>query len=311
MGRVLGILLAVFLVLVIIVQSVIIVFLILERSDGGALFSDSTVAVVRIDDVIIDSKTFIDRVDTYADDESVKAIVLRMETPGGAVAASQEVASAVERLRSENGKIVVTSVANLGASGGYYIATYSDAIVVNPGSLVGSIGVILQHFEMKELADRLGLKFESIVSGRMKDAGTITRPLAPEEREYFQSLIDNAYGQFRDAVLRTRWKALAVSAGVDESDSEAIAAHLAKVADGRVLTGAQALDAGLADRLGDLTDAIDLAAKLAGIEGEPNVVYHNPKDPWEELGKVFGLSRLFPVAAAPAILPSGLWYIHR
>ena len=314
MARVLGILAVLFLIVVVIVQSVVIIVLLIDGDVGGPSFlGNDAVAVVRIDDVIMDSKTFTDRMDKYKDKDNVKAIVLRMETPGGAVAASQEIAAAVERLRLDHNKIVVTSIANIGASGGYYVATYCDKIVVNPGSLVGSIGVIMNHFQMEELAKKIGIKFSSITSGEMKDAGSISRKMTPAERAYLQGVIDDAYGQFRGAVLDTRWNEIAAAADLDAaSDTVLIEAALDRVADGRILTGQQALKVGLADNLGDLQDAIDLAAELAGIEGEPDVIYHNPEDPWEEFSKTFGISRLFPSKAqAPVMLPSGLWYIYQ
>lgn len=307
----LGVIVVIGIAFIIFVQVAVIAWLL--WSDEPVLGGGNNVAVIAVNDVIIDSKAILDRIEVYEDRDDVKAIILRMETPGGSVAASQEISRAVERLR-ENGKVVVTSVGNLGASGGYYIASAGDAIVVNPGSLVGSIGVIMEHFEIQELTAKLGIKIEAIASGDMKNAGTITRPMKPEERALIEALIADAYSQFRGAVLAGRWSALAHAAGVAEDDTAAIENALDAVADGRVMTGQQALKAGLVDELGDLNDAIALAGKLAGIEGEPEVIVDKPKEPWAEFAEIFGIARAFaraersPLSVMP---PSGLWYIYR
>lgn len=307
----LGIILAVILFFVVIVESLVIIGLLLDRGTSGFL-SDDSIAVVRIDDVIIDAKVFLDRIDLYRDREDVKAIVLRMETPGGSVAASQELANAVRRLREEDGKIVVTSVANVGASGGYYAACRSDRIVVNPGSLVGSIGVLMEHVEFHELASKIGIDATAITSGKMKDAGSAMRPMKPEERAVFQELIDDVFEQFRGEVLESRWSAIAAAAKLAADDTAGIEAALDKVADGRALTGAQAVRVGLADELGDLEDALHIASELAGIQGEPHVIYDKPEDPWEGFREIFGLQKMIPNSvAAPLMRPKGLWYLYR
>jgi protease IV len=310
MSRRLGIFLGLSALFVIGVLLVVIFVLVVSQGDLSRLGSQNSIVVIRVEDVITDAKPILDRIDLYRDRDDIKAFVLRMETPGGSVAASQELAGAVQKLRTDN-KVVVTSVANLGASGGYYIASQCDAIVVNPGSLVGSIGVIMEHFEFSELAEKIGVSFDAITSGRMKEIGTATRPMKAEERALIQSVIDDAFRQFRGAVLDGRSDAIAKTLGVEESDSPAIAAALDAVADGRILTGAQAVDVGLADEIGDLEDAIDIARERAGIDDEPNVIIDNPEDPWQELRDVMGLAKVFssrsPFRALP---PSGLWYLY-
>lgn len=311
MSRKWGIVLFVGLALVIGVQFLVILALVFSNGEFERLTKKNSVVVIRVADVILDSKEVLDRVKLYEDRDDVKAVIFRMETPGGSVAASQELANAVVRLR-DKGKIVVTSVANLGASGGYYVACQSNAIVVNPGSLVGSIGVIMEHFDIHELTDRIGIRSDAIASGAMKEAGTPFRPMRPEERALIKTVIDDAYDQFRGTVLKGRWSAIARAAGVEEKDSAAIERALDAVADGRILTGSQAVDVGLADDLGDLVDATKIAGELAGIKGEPNVIIDEPKGPWDEVGKIFGLaSKLATANPLAAVPPSGLWYLYR
>lgn len=273
--------------------------------------AQESIVVIRIDDVIVDAAAFTDRIDRYKDRDEVKAFVFRMETPGGTVAASQELANAFNRLR-EDTKIVVVSVGNLGASGGYYAACGADLIVANPGSLVGSIGVLMEHMEIARLAEKLGVRFDAITSGRMKEAGTISRPMRPEERAMIQGVIDDAYAQFFATVLEARRDVIAARHQLEAGDSDAIKAALRRVADGRILTGAQAYDAGLIDELGDLDTALDLAAELAGIVGEPDIIFDQPEIPWRNLREFLGfarnLSRRSPLTVLPA---SGLWYLYR
>jgi len=303
-----GVILIIGIAVVIFVQ--VIVLAVLLYSDEPIFASSSSVVVVDINDVIMDSKPVLDRLELYTDRDDVKAIVLRMETPGGSVAASQELSSAVRRLRKKN-VTVVTSVGNLGASGGYYIASQCDAIVVNPGSLVGSIGVVMEHFEISELTEKLGIKMEAIASGDMKTAGSISRPMRPDERKMLEELIADAFGQFRGAVLEGRSSAIAAAAGLSTDDTVAIGMALDAVADGRILTGQQAVRAGLADELGDLTDAIRVAGELAGIK-DPNIIHDKPEEPWEQLSDIFGMAKIFSGRSPLSIIPpSGLWYIYR
>lgn len=310
MSRRVGIILGLMIFLVVAFTCVIVVAVIIAQGNIASLTGKESIVVIRVEDVILDAKPVLDRIELYRDRDDVKSIVIRMETPGGSVAASQELAAAVRKLR-DGGKIVVTSVANLGASGGYYIASQSDVIVVNGGSLVGSIGVIMEHFEVSELAGRFGVKFDAITSGRMKEIGSVTRPMRADERALIQGVIDDAYEQFRGAVLEGRSSAIARTLGVEVADSPAIEAALDAVADGRILTGAQAVDVGLADEIGDLEDAIDIAQERAGIKGEPNVIHDNPEDPIEEFRDLLGLAKIFTSRSPLRLLPpAGLWYLY-
>jgi protease-4 len=297
---------------VLLTLSVIVGAVLLIVSIGGlAGFGKQSIVVIRIDDIIYDAAAFTDRIDRYKGRDDVKAFVFRMETPGGTVAASQELTNAFNRLRQDT-KIVVVSVGNLGASGGYYAACGADLIVANPGSLVGSIGVIMEHMEIARLAEKLGVRFDAITSGPMKEAGTISRPMRPEERAMIQGVIDDAYAQFFGTVIESRWYSIAARHQLDDGDSAAIEAALRRVADGRILTGAQAYDAGLIDELGDLQVALDLAAAQAGIEDEPNIIVDKPEDPWRDFREIFGLARNFSIRSPLTVLPpSGLWYLYR
>jgi len=197
----------------------------------------------------------------YAEDEEIPAIVLRIDSPGGGVAAAQEIYRAVLRTR-EYDKKVVASMGSVAASGGYYIAAAADTIVANPGTITGSIGVIMKLFHMEEVLDRFGLRFETIQTGKYKDTGSISRAMTEDERALLQAVIDNVYDQFVDAIVEMR-----------EIEREGIL----ELADGRIFTGQQALEYGLVDLLGSYQDAIDLAAEMVGMEQNPPVVKERTK----------------------------------
>lgn len=217
-----------------------------------------------------DSEDIVNKLRTLGKKDSVKAIILRINSPGGSVAAVQEIYSEVMRLR-EKGKAVVTSMGDVAASGGYYVASACDKIVADPGTITGSIGVILQIGNIEELFKKIGVKTVIIKSGRFKDTGTMFRGITEDERQIFQELIDEAYNQFVNAIVEGRKMELD---------------KVRKLADGRIFTGTQALKNGLVDRLGNDTDAINLAKELANISGEPKII--TEIDPWERLLGIFG-----------------------
>ena len=222
--------------------------------DNGISIGEK-VAIVYIVGPIITSEDIIDELKEYEDDASVKAIVLRINSPGGGVAPSQEIFRVVRRIAEQ--KHVVTSMASLAASGGYYIAAPSTSILANPGTLTGSIGVIMEIPNVESLMDKVGISTEVIKSGEMKDMGSAFRKMSEKDRKVLQEIINEVYEQFVIDVAESRGMT------VDE---------VREIADGRILTGSQALKAGLVDEMGGLDDAIDLAASLAGIDGEPNIV---------------------------------------
>jgi protease-4 len=215
----------------------------------------SKVALVRIEGPILDSKNAVDEIKEYAKDSAIKAIILRIDSPGGAVAPSQEIYSEVKKAAAK--KKVVVSMGSIAASGGYYIASPATKIIANPGTLTGSIGVIMEIPNIEGLMNKIGIKTEVIKSGKNKDIGSMFRTMKKEERELLQGLMDNVHEQFIRAVAEGRKKKIE---------------DIRKIADGRVFTGEQALSYGLVDELGTLEDATRVAAKLAGITEEPEVV---------------------------------------
>lgn len=213
------------------------------------------VALIRIEGLIIDSKNTIDEIKRYVKDPSIKAIVLRIDSPGGAVAPAQEIYEEVKKANAK--KKVVVSMGSVAASGGYYIASAATKIIANPGTLTGSIGVIMEIPNIEGLMNKLGIKTVVIKSGRHKDIASVFREVGKEERKILQEILDNVHEQFIKAVAESR------NMPLDK---------VKEIADGRVFTGEQALKAGLVDELGNLEDAIQVAAKLVGIKGEPVIV---------------------------------------
>ena len=196
------------------------------------------------------------RLERLAKKDEVKAIVLSIDSPGGSVGSVQELHSLLLRLRKDSKKPIVAQLGDVAASGGYYLAVACDKIVAHPGTLVGSIGVIFNTMNIEGLQQKLGIRSSPIKSGKMKDIGSMSRPMTEDERKLLQALIDNAYGQFVEAV----------SAG------RRIAPELVKPnADGRIFTGEQAKELGLVDELGDSFAAVQLAGRLGGISGKPEI----------------------------------------
>jgi protease-4 len=214
------------------------------------------VALVELSGPIYSSQRVVDQLHRYRDNDSVKAIVLRINSPGGVVAPVQEIHRELTKMK----KKVVVSMGSTAASGGYYIACAADWIFANPGTVTGSIGVIMQFAKIGELMEKLGIKREVVKSGDYKDAGSMYRELTPEERELFQDTIDDVYDKFVDAILEGR------------RHKELTRERIEEIADGRILSGRQALEENLVDELGDLSDAIEYAGKLGGIEGKPRVI---------------------------------------
>lgn len=219
-------------------------------------FGKKKVALVEVRGTISDPGSVVRQLRKYTEDRSVAAIVLRIESPGGSVAASQEIYRAILRAR-ERGKKVVASMGNVAASGGYYIAVAADTIVANPGTITGSIGVIAEFPNVEKLLEKLGLKVEVLKTGQYKDIGSPLRKMEEEEKKLVQEVLEDAYGQFLKAVSEGR--------GIPEDS-------LRPYADGRIFTGRQALSLGLVDVLGGYQDAVDLAGRMAGIGPNPPTV---------------------------------------
>ncbi|MDO9516351.1 MAG: signal peptide peptidase SppA [Syntrophales bacterium] len=221
----------------------------------GFSFKDK-IGVVSIEGVLSDSRDLIRQLDRYERDNGVKAVVLRINSPGGAVVPSQEIYDKV--LQVKKSKKVVVSMGSVAASGGYYIACAADRIIANPGTITGSIGVIIQFSQIEDLLKKLGLKTTVVKAGKYKDVGSPVREMTAAERALIQGVIDDIHNQFIEAVVSNR--------DIPRKEIE-------HIADARIFTGRQALEAGLIDSLGNMDYAIDTAAGLAGIEGKPEVVY--------------------------------------
>lgn len=221
------------------------------------LSGENRIALVRIEGVILDAKDTVADLKRFGDSSSVKAIVLRIDSPGGGVVPSQEIHDAVQRVRTKQNKTVVASMGTVAASGGYYIAAAADRIVANPGTLTGSIGVIMELVNLEGLLQKVGVESVVVKSGHYKDIGSPFRKMGADDRRILQAVMDDVHNQFIEAVAKGR--SLDVAA-------------VRRLADGRIFTGRQALDARLVDELGDLDAAVRLAAGLVGIEGEPRVV---------------------------------------
>src|SRR5262245_32834087 len=244
---------------------------------GSSSFSlaSGQIAVLDLEGIIFDSKDFNDQLKEYGSRPGIKAVVLRINSPGGGVAASQEIHEAVKKFRTETKKKVVVSMSSVAASGGYYIACAADKIFANPGSITGSIGVIAEWYNYGDLLKWAKLQSVVIKSGDLKDAGSPTRPLTDAEKAYFQGLINNMYNQFVTAVATGR-----------KMNIESVR----KLADGRVYTGQEALGNGLIDEIGTFQDALSAATKMVGISGEARLV-SPPKKKISLIDLLFGDSR--------------------
>jgi protease IV len=240
--------------LAVVVLSLLLVF---SEDTGGEFAFGDRIQVVEIEGELLESRGIIEQLKRYEDSASVPAILLNVDSPGGGVAVSQEIYAEVKRLREKKNKIIVAYMSSVGASGAYYLACNANKIIANPGTIVGSIGVIAEWVNYGELLEWAKVKDVVLKTGEFKDSGTPTRPLTDRERAYFQGLIDDMYVQFVEAVAEGR--------KMDIQD-------VRELADGRVFTGRDARDRKLVDEMGNFQDAVDLTAKLAGISGKPNLI---------------------------------------
>jgi len=218
------------------------------------------VGVVSVNGIISDSMEITEQLDEFGRDDSIVAVVLRIDSPGGGVAASQEIYDAVMELKKK--KKVVASMGSVAASVGLLIACAADKIVANAGTITGSISAIMQFANIEELLKKIGLKSSVVKSGKYKDIGSPLRDMTPEERKIIQDLIDDIYNQFVDVIVRDR--------NIPRNQVVAIA-------DGRVFSGRQAKEYGLVDHLGDMRSAAKLASQLAGKDGKYDLVYPQNK----------------------------------
>ncbi|WP_457626062.1 signal peptide peptidase SppA [Persephonella sp.] len=223
--------------------------------------SSPKIAVIDIKGVISDYMSVIDNIEKAHRDKSIKAVVIAVDSPGGAVGAAQEIYSALQKLRKD--KPVVVSMGNVAASGGYYISVPANVIYANPGTITGSIGVIIQHVSVSKVLDKIGIKIENIKSGKNKDILYPNNQLTPQQKQLLEETIKDVYNQFLEDIVRYR--------PVDIND-------LKQYADGRIFTGRQAKKLKLVDRLGNIQDAIKEAKKLAGLEGKTVMVIRLRKE---------------------------------
>jgi protease IV len=228
-----------------------------DRGSSG-LFGGSSAGAERIIDILED----------FRKDDGVKSAVIRINSPGGSAAGSQEVYQEIQKVRKDGKKITV-SMGDVAASGGYYIASAADRIMADQATMTGSIGVIMHASDMHELYNKIGIRFDTIKTGQFKDIGSNTRPMTPQEKQLLQNLVNDVFEQF----------IADVSAG-----RKLPVADVRKIADGRIFTGRQALRLKLVDKLGSLEDALDIAAKDAGIKGDYDIVeYEHQKGFWDML----------------------------
>jgi protease-4 len=247
----------------VLVMFVVTVWLLIAVTDDG-LPGGAKVAVVEVEGVIgtevskgLDTEDIVRTLGEYRDDPAIRAVVLRINSPGGVVAPTQEIATAVRRLRGAK-KPVVASLGSVAASGGYYVAVAADRIYASPGTLTGSIGVVMQLANVEGLLKKVGVEYVVVKAGAYKDVGNFARAMTPEERRILQSLLDDVYDQFIGAVAEGR--------GLDPQAVRGFA-------EGRIYSGRQAQGLKMVDELGGLEDAVEAAAKMAGLPGKPKVIY--------------------------------------
>lgn len=277
---------------VVIILSLIIIFLITEIfitfSQGNSNpVMPKKIALINIDGEISDTTHVMELLNEFNEMSIVKAIVLRVNSPGGGVAASQEVYSLIKKIKS-NGKKVVVSMSDMAASGGYYISSAADKIYANPGTITGSIGVIINFMNAEKLLGKVGLDFTTIKSGKYKDTGSFSRPVNEEDKILMGSMIKDVLNQFVDDVVSVRSAKLALAFGINEKnekkrDQLVKAFMLANVADGRIFTGRRAKELGLIDEIGNIDDAIAGAAEMIGVHGRPLVLSEKKRKgfgPW-------------------------------
>jgi len=239
-----------------------------DTESSASLFGTKRVGVITVEGTILSSNDTLRDLEKFRKNDDIKSIILRIESPGGSVAASQEIFEAVKRVSKD--KPIIASMGALAASGGYYIACAANEIFANPGTTTGSIGVRIEHIMIGDLMKWAKIEHETLKSGKLKDLMPFDKPISPEARKILQGMLDEIHVQFKDAVAKSR--------GIDRKE-------LDKIADGRIFTGEQAKTLGLIDTLGGFTEAALKAAQLAGIEGYPKLVY--PKKHYDMIERMF------------------------
>jgi len=244
----------IFLVILLFILSFFIVKLIASKND--TLFNQESIAVVEVVGMIVDSTETIKQLHYAKDNDCIKAVVLRIDSPGGVVGPTQEIYEEIIKLKKI--KPIIVSMGSVAASGGYYISAPSNIIYANPGTITGSIGVLMKLANVQVLLNKIGIKSFVLKSGEFKDSGSPVRPITEREKKVMQGIIDNMHNQFVLAVANGR------KLPVDK---------VREFADGRIFTGEQAKDIKLVDKLGNLQDAITEAANITGIKEKPRIIY--------------------------------------
>ena len=259
---------------------------------GSALLQDrwkspsGEIALVRIQGMLMDSQNIVRQLSNYRHNPNVRGIVLRIDSPGGAVAPAQEIYNEIMKLKADH-KTVYASMGTVAASGGYYIACAANYVLANPGTLTGSIAAVMAFSNIEELTDKIGIKPIIIKSGKYKDVGSPLRGMKPEERKLLQSVVDDVHQQFVQAVAKGR--------GLPVSEVN-------EIADGRIMTGQQALTLKLVDEMGGLEKTIELLAKKIGVEGRPKVIEEKEKTPFFD----WLLQSSLPSRLAATLMPASL-----
>mgnify|MGYP000047079132 FL=1 len=250
-------------------------------------YPSGEIVLVRIQGMLMDSQNIVRQLSNYRHNPNVRGIVLRIDSPGGAVAPAQEIYSEIMKLRADH-KTVYASMGTVAASGGYYIACAADYVLANPGTLTGSIAAVMVFSNIEELTNKIGVKPVIIKSGKYKDVGSPLRGMKPEERKLLQSVVDDVHQQFVQAVAKGR--GLSVS-------------EVKEIADGRIMTGQQALKLKLIDEIGGLEKTLELLAKKIGVEGRPRVIEEKEKTPFFDWLLQSSLSSRLIETLIPASLP--------
>ena len=233
------------------------------------------IGLVRIEGMILSSDEIVEEINHFSGSDKIRGILIRIDSPGGAVGSSQEIYDAILKARASEQTPVYVSMGNTAASGGYYIAAAADRIIANPGTVTGSIGVIFNLTNWEELVEKVGLRFDVVKSGQFKDIGSGNRSMTDEERHLLQGVIDDTYDQFIEAILAIRQEALSLAmksdADDDEPTAETVDVYLRGLADGRLFSGRQAFEAGLVDDLGSMDYAVERLAETVGLV-DPDVI---------------------------------------
>lgn len=249
-------------VLSLMVISGLVLAVVMSVGDGGGLKLGDRIAIITIDGVIGDDREVLEDIRRFRDDASVKGFVVAINSPGGEVGPSQSIYSEIKRLRDADDRPVIAAINGVGASGGYYIALGADSIFANPGAITGSIGVIMEVPNVDGLMQKVGVQMQTVKSAEHKDIASPFREMSPSDREVLGAMVQDVYAQFVEVVAKER---------------KQTAQELGPNIDGRVLSGRQAQQAGLVDRLGNFNDAVASAGRMAGIGEEPKLLYP-PKD---------------------------------